>query len=303
MDKTFHALLDEAGALFGDMVRLRRRFHRHPEVGLQLPVTQEIILEGLTGLGLEMRTGERLTSVVAIIACEIVQALQTYVTRRVNVFDPAVITIARITAGTTGNVIPEMTILIGTMRTVSERTRAQLCDGARRLAEGIAKAHGAEAEVTFGQGPPVLINDGNVVDVVSEVARRLFGPDHLQLASTLDGLVRGYLDDPEFVRIVEGDLIDGQHRNPTNHPRYFTTAFFHSADKLKAEIEEAGLHHEHTLAIEGPGWLLHNFEAHWQDHNRRERLLNAIRWFEHELSILGVSAHMMAIARKGIIPP
>lgn len=83
-----------------------------------------------------------------------------------------------------------------------------------------------------------------------------------RFASTLDGLVRGYLDDPECVRIVEGDLIDGQHRNPTNHPRYFTTAFFHPPDELKAEIEEAGLYHEHTLAIEGPGWLLYNFEAH-----------------------------------------
>lgn len=124
-----------------------------------------------------------------------------------------------------------------------------------------------------------------------------------RFASTLDGLVRGYLDDPEFVRIVEGDLIDGQHRNPTNHPDYFTTAFFHHPAELKAEIEEAGLRPERTLAIEGPGWLLHNIEAYWQDHGRRERLLKALCWLEHEPSILGMSAHMMAIARKSIIPP
>jgi amidohydrolase len=120
------------------------------------------------------------------VACEIVQALQTYVTRRVNVFDPAVITIARITAGTTGNVIPEMATLIGTMRTVSERTRAQLLDGVRRLAEGIAMAHGAEAEVALGQGPPVLIDDGHAVEVVSEVVPHLFGPDRLKLLPSPD---------------------------------------------------------------------------------------------------------------------
>src|SRR6266508_6829300 len=57
------------------------------------------------------------------IACEIVQALQTMVTRRVHVFDPAVVTIAKIEAGTTRNVIPETATLLGTVRTVSEATR------------------------------------------------------------------------------------------------------------------------------------------------------------------------------------
>jgi hippurate hydrolase len=56
------------------------------------------------------------------IACEIVQALQTFVTRRVDVFDPAVITIAKIEAGSTRNVIPETARMLGTIRTVSERT-------------------------------------------------------------------------------------------------------------------------------------------------------------------------------------
>lgn len=120
------------------------------------------------------------------VACEIVQALQTYVTRRINVFDPAVITIARITAGTTGNVIPETATLTGTMRTMSERTRAQLFDGVRRLAEGIAVAHGAEAEVAFGRGPPVMIIDGNIVTAVSAVAGHLFGPNRLRLLPSPD---------------------------------------------------------------------------------------------------------------------
>ncbi|MDZ7957706.1 MAG: class I SAM-dependent methyltransferase [Aulosira sp. DedQUE10] len=119
-----------------------------------------------------------------------------------------------------------------------------------------------------------------------------------RFASTLDGLFQGYLDDPEFVKIVQQDLIDGQHRNPNNHPAYFTTAFLHHPDELKAEIEASNLYYERTLAIEGPGWLLQNFHEHWHDLSCRQRLLEAIRWLEAEPSTLGMSAHIMVIARK-----
>ncbi|MCC5642981.1 class I SAM-dependent methyltransferase [Nostoc sp. CHAB 5824] len=119
-----------------------------------------------------------------------------------------------------------------------------------------------------------------------------------RFASLLDGLFRGWLDDPEFVEIVHRDLLEGQHRNPSNHPAYFTTAFFHHPDELKAEVEEVGLSCEKLLAIEGPGKLLQNFEEHWSEPSRRERLLQAIRWLETEPSTLGVSAHIMAIGKK-----
>lgn len=119
-----------------------------------------------------------------------------------------------------------------------------------------------------------------------------------RFASLLDGLFRGWLDDPEFVEIAHRDLLEGQHRNPCNHPAYFTTAFFHHPDELKAEVEEAGLSCEKLLAIEGPGKLLQNFEEHWSEQSRRQRLLQAIRWIETEPSTLGVSAHIMAIAKK-----
>ncbi len=119
-----------------------------------------------------------------------------------------------------------------------------------------------------------------------------------RFASLLDGLVEGFLDDPEFARIVERDLKDGQHRNSTSDPAYFTTAFFHHPDELAAEIAEVGLRHEATLAIEGPGWLLQNFDAHWNNATRRARLLDAIRSVEREPSVLGASAHLLAVARN-----
>jgi amidohydrolase len=111
------------------------------------------------------------------IACEIVMALQAFATRRIAVSDPAVITIARIEAGTTDNIIPEVARLWGTMRTLSERTRETGLDGIRRVATNIALAHGAEAEVNIDRGFPVTVNDGRVVDLAQSVATRLFGQD------------------------------------------------------------------------------------------------------------------------------
>jgi metal-dependent amidase/aminoacylase/carboxypeptidase family protein len=62
---TIRTLLPEAQDLQPDVVRLRRTIHRHPELGLQLPRTQAAVLQALDGLGLRIRTGNRLTSVLA----------------------------------------------------------------------------------------------------------------------------------------------------------------------------------------------------------------------------------------------
>jgi hippurate hydrolase len=111
------------------------------------------------------------------VACEIVMALQAFATRRVAVSDPAVITIARIEAGTTDNIIPEVARLWGTMRTLSERTRELGLEGIKRVATNIAAAHGAEAQVSIERGFPVTVNDGRAADLAEKVARRLFGDE------------------------------------------------------------------------------------------------------------------------------
>jgi ubiquinone/menaquinone biosynthesis C-methylase UbiE len=119
-----------------------------------------------------------------------------------------------------------------------------------------------------------------------------------RFASALDGMKQALFDDPVFAAIVERDLRDGQHRNPTNHPFYFTTTYFHLPDELKVEAEEAGLRHQTTLGVEGPGWLLQNFEAWWNDATRRQRMLAVAQALESEPALLGVSAHLLAVARK-----
>ena len=321
-------VLDEAKSVVDDAIELRRRIHRHPELGLALPRTQAAILEALDGLPLDVKTGQRTTSVVARltggrpgptlllrgdmdalplkedtglpfasevegtmhacghdahvamlvaaarvlarrrqtlpgsivfmfqpgeegyhgarvmleeglldgaapptgafalhvthrqaagvvatrpgptmasgdtihivvrgkgghasaphdcidpipIACEMVQAFQTLVTRRVNVFDPAVITIGKIEAGTARNVIPETATLLGTVRTVSETTRERVLDGVRRVAEGVAAAHGADVAVELIRGYPVTVNDADFARFVLETARELLGEERV----------------------------------------------------------------------------------------------------------------------------
>ncbi len=119
-----------------------------------------------------------------------------------------------------------------------------------------------------------------------------------RFASLLDGLRTGVLQDPTFERIVDRDLETGQHRNPSDNPDYFTTAYFHHPSELRDEIEEAGLIHERTIAIEGPGWLLQDFEDHWSDPRRRAQLLSYTARLETEPSLLGASAHIMAVGRR-----
>ena len=113
------------------------------------------------------------------IACEIVQALQMMVTRRINVFDPSVITIGRINAGTAHNVIPETAMIEGTIRAVSERTRTQVRDGIKRVAEGIAAAHEASVAVEIEAGYPVTVNSDAGADFALGVAGELLGNDRV----------------------------------------------------------------------------------------------------------------------------
>ena len=75
------------------------------------------------------------------VAAEIVLALQSMVTRRVDVFDPAVVTVAHIAAGSRDNVIPEIAFLEGTIRTLSAERRRDVVAAVERVATHVAAAH------------------------------------------------------------------------------------------------------------------------------------------------------------------
>jgi hypothetical protein len=133
----------------------------------------------------------------------------------------------------------------------------------------------------------VLARDG--IGVVAAISR---------YASALDGLARKLSLDPRFVKIRDRDLADGQHRNDTNNADYFTTAYFHRPDDLRSELEVAGFRDVRVLGIEGPAWMLQDFDARWEDAALRKDLLDVARALESESSIVGVSAHLLGIGRK-----
>jgi len=109
------------------------------------------------------------------VACEIVTAIQAMVTRRVSAFEPAVVTVGRITAGTTNNIIPETAEIEGTVRSFSEHSRKTVHEGLRRLVEHISAAHLCTAGIEIIPGFPVTICDADAVAFASRTARALFG--------------------------------------------------------------------------------------------------------------------------------
>ena len=111
------------------------------------------------------------------VACEIVTAIQTMVTRQFNAHDPVVVTIAKITTGTTHNVIPDSANMKGTMRSLSPANREKLRHALTQLAQGIAAAHGLSASVTITPGFPVTLCNPPAVDFGARVTQDLFGPE------------------------------------------------------------------------------------------------------------------------------
>jgi amidohydrolase len=137
------------------------------------------------------------------VACEIVSAIQSMVTRKISVFDPAVITIAKISAGTTNNIIPETANMLGTIRTLSPYQRAHVAEELHRLARGIAAAHGCSAEVHIEPGFPVTLCDSRAVQFGQEVVEDVFGTESWK---TLDTPIMGAEDFAYVLEKVPGAM-------------------------------------------------------------------------------------------------
>jgi SAM-dependent methyltransferase len=118
-----------------------------------------------------------------------------------------------------------------------------------------------------------------------------------RFAALFDGLSRGLQIDSRFKQIVQRDLVDGQHRNPTNEPEWFTTAYFHQPDELRQEAEDGGLGVVALLGVEGlAGWLTSLAPA-WSTADGREAILYAARATESEDSLRGLSSHMLIVTQ------
>jgi hippurate hydrolase len=117
------------------------------------------------------------------VAAEIVLALQAMVTRQFDVFDPVVVTVGRIAAGTTDNVIASTAVLEATVRTFSEAVHAVVPERLTRVVEGIAAAHGLTATVDYQRGYPVTSNTPAEVDRAAGLVRAMFGEQAFMTAA------------------------------------------------------------------------------------------------------------------------
>ncbi|GEL95853.1 M20 metallopeptidase family protein [Cellulomonas composti] len=109
------------------------------------------------------------------VAAEIVLALQAMVTRRFDAFDPIVVTVGAIHAGTANNIIPATATLEITIRTFSDATWQAAPERLREVCEHVAAAHGLTADVDYRRGYPVTVNDPHELERTARLTRELLG--------------------------------------------------------------------------------------------------------------------------------
>jgi SAM-dependent methyltransferase len=117
-------------------------------------------------------------------------------------------------------------------------------------------------------------------------------------ASAFDALARDLFVDPGIAAVVDQVLRDGQHRSTSEAPGYFTTAYFHRPEELRAEVSAAGLVVEGLFGLEGPCGLFGDFDARWADPRRRADMIRVAEAVEAEPWVLGVSGHFLCVARR-----
>ncbi|WP_026922617.1 M20 metallopeptidase family protein [Glycomyces arizonensis] len=111
------------------------------------------------------------------VACEMVTALQTLVTRRFSTFEPVVVTVGSFHAGTKRNIIPDEAVFEATVRTFSAEAADQVAEQSVKLCEDIAAAHGLSAEVRYDREYPATVNRADEARFVAETVREVFGDE------------------------------------------------------------------------------------------------------------------------------
>ncbi len=178
--------------------------------------------------------------------------------------------------------------------------------GRVELGDGRRLPHADETfDAVLVLGPLYHLVDADDRVAVLREARRVVKPGGVvlaaaisRLASMLDGFARGFIRDERFRQIVARDLSDGTHRNPTQTPGWFTTAFFHVPDQLSSELDAAGLEDVRVVGVEGPAWLWGDRGNEPDDEEWREAALWAARTVESEREFVPVSAHLLAAGRR-----
>lgn len=151
-----------------------------------------------------------------IVAAALINGLQTIVSRNVNPFDPAVVSVTHVEAGNTWNVIPETAFLEGTVRTLTPNTRVYIEQRIKELSDLISQAYGTTAQVEWIAGPPATDNHKEWTAFAREIAKKqglaveeskssLGGEDFAFYQQSIKG---------SFIQIGTGETY------PNHHPKF-----------------------------------------------------------------------------------
>lgn len=111
-----------------------------------------------------------------VVANQVINSLQTIVSRDVNPLRSAVLTIGRIRGGSRYNAVAERVVLEGTIRTFQPEIKATVKGRFHEVVEGVARSMQCEARIEYWDGYPPTVNTPEWADRVSETARALLGP-------------------------------------------------------------------------------------------------------------------------------
>lgn len=160
----------------------------------------------------------------------------------------------------------------------------------------------ASFDVVLLLGPLYHLLESADRELALREARRALRPGGLlfaaaisRFAALLDMLVRLDTLDQEVLPIVAEAVQSGAFRGGQ---KVFTNAYFHLPSELVRDVEAAGFDGAEVFSIEGPGFLVQNFEERWTDPARREILLASARLVESEPEMLAAASHLLAVARK-----
>ncbi|MFJ5953864.1 M20 family metallopeptidase [Streptomyces noursei] len=110
-------------------------------------------------------------------ACAMVTALQAWITRSFDVFDPVILSVGTFHAGTQQNVIPESAVFEATVRSFSDAAQARVKDGTVEVCRGVAAAHEVAVDAEFVETYPVTVNDAAEAEFVAHTVREALGEE------------------------------------------------------------------------------------------------------------------------------